>query len=89
MKSVTQLLEEIKEERNRQDKFLSEIRFEIRINEVTMFFEYEEVQTPQADHYFIRHHHDPEVLDIETFEKLKKALDNEGIRYKQRKDMFM
>ncbi|MEJ7541172.1 hypothetical protein [Staphylococcus intermedius] len=90
MKNASQLLEEVKNERNREDKFLYEIQFEVRRNEVTMFFEYEEVQTTtQEAHYFKRHNHDPEILDIETFETLKKALDEEGIRYKQRRDMFM
>ncbi|EIE3638166.1 hypothetical protein LDE09_002374 [Staphylococcus pseudintermedius] len=85
MKSASQLLEEVKNERNREDKFLCEIQFE-----VTMFFEYEEVQmATQEAHYFRKHNHDPEFLDIETFETLKKALEEEGIRYKQRRDMFM
>ncbi|WP_206760076.1 hypothetical protein [Staphylococcus pseudintermedius] len=38
MKSASQLLEEVKNERNREDKFLCEIQFEVRRNEVTMFF---------------------------------------------------
>ncbi|MEM5614582.1 hypothetical protein AAHB43_11490 [Staphylococcus pseudintermedius] len=37
MKSASQLLEEVKNERNREDKFLCEIQFEVRRNEVTMF----------------------------------------------------
>lgn len=90
MKSASQLLEEVKNERNREDKFLCEIQFEVRRNEVTMFFEYEEVQmATQEAYYFRKHNHDPEFLDIETFETLKKALEEEGIRYKQRRDMFM
>ncbi|EKH7761357.1 hypothetical protein OJ624_RS11460 [Staphylococcus pseudintermedius] len=90
MKSASQLLEEVKNERNREDKFLCEIQFEVRRNEVTMFFEYEEVQmATQEAYYFRKHNHDPEFLDIETFETLKKALEEEGIRYKQRSDMFM
>ncbi len=89
MKSVAQLLTEVKEERNREDKKLIEIQFEVRNEQVTMFFEYEKEQATQDNHYFIRHHHDPEFLDMETFELLKEALDDEGIRHKQRRDVFL
>ncbi|MBI5975805.1 hypothetical protein HHH54_09395 [Staphylococcus sp. H16/1A] len=89
MKSVNQLVEAVKAEHNRTDKRLESIQFEIRHEEVTMFFEYQEPEVNHSEHHFIKHNHDPERMDMETFEAVKKHIEELGITCHERRDIFM
>lgn len=89
MKSVEQLIKEVQKEQNRTDKQLESIQFEIRQNEVTMFFLYRELFVDSEQHHYIRHNHDPEFLDKETFENLKEQLMEMDIPFTERSDIFM
>ena len=89
MKKARNIIEEVKKERQREDKQLKSIHFEIRENEVTMFFEYNEPSPTQSNHHYIRHDHDPEFLDIQTFEQVKSELSTLTIHYSERRDEFI
>ncbi|UEX89468.1 hypothetical protein [Staphylococcus ratti] len=89
MKSSKRIIEEVKRESQREDKALDGINFEIRENEVTMFFEYNEPSPKEKNHHYVRHDHDPEFLDVETFEKVKTELASLNIPYSERRDEFI
>ncbi|WP_228518220.1 hypothetical protein [Staphylococcus chromogenes] len=89
MKKAETIIEEVKTEQQREDKQLKSILFEIRENEVTMFFEYNEPSPSESNHHYVRHDHDPEFLDIETFEQVKSELSTLNIHFSERRDEFI
>ncbi|MCO4348571.1 hypothetical protein [Staphylococcus agnetis] len=89
MKNDTRIIEELKKELKREDKTLKSINFEVRENEVTMFFEYNEPNPLTHNHHYIKHDHDPEILDVETFEHIKAELKSLNVSYTERRDEFM
>ncbi|MCO4328940.1 hypothetical protein MTQ89_03005 [Staphylococcus hyicus] len=89
MKSETRIIDELKKEMQREDKVLKSISFEVRASEVTMFFEYNEPSSTDKDPHYMKHGHDPEFLDIETFENIKAQLPSLNVNYTERRDEFM
>ncbi|UXS76597.1 hypothetical protein [Staphylococcus chromogenes] len=89
IKKADTIIEEVKTEQQREDKQLKSILFEIRENEVTMFFEYNEPSPSESNHHYVRHDPDPEFLDIETFEQVKSELSTLNIDFSERRDEFI
>lgn len=54
-----------------------------------MFFEYNEPSPSESNHHYVRHDHDPEFLDIETFEQVKSELSTLNIHFSERRDEFI
>ena len=55
-----------------------------------MFFNYDEIiNTQNENHFFVKHNHDPEFLDIQSLNSVKRELDNLHIPYNERRDDFM
>jgi membrane protease subunit (stomatin/prohibitin family) len=87
---TSRIIEDVKREKQRDDKIFKGVTFEVRTEQVIMFFNYEEiVDTQNQDQYFIKHNHDPEFIDIQELNALKKSLDELHIAYSERRDDFM
>lgn len=90
MNQVSRIIEDVKQEKERNDKIFKGITFEVRTEQVIMFFNYEEiVDTQNENHYFIKHNHDPEFIDIQELNAIKKSLDEFHVLYNERRDDFM
>lgn len=90
MDQVKRIIEDVKKEKNRNDKIFTGATFEVRTEQVIMFFNYEEIVNTQNDnHFFVKHNHDPEFLDIQSLNSIKKELDDLRIPYNERRDDFM
>lgn len=90
LNQVSRIIEDVKQEKERNDKIFKGITFEVRTEQVIMFFNYEEiVDTQNENHYFIKHNHDPEFIDIQELNAIKKSLDEFHVLYNERRDDFM
>ncbi|GEQ00614.1 hypothetical protein BU600_12765 [Staphylococcus arlettae] len=90
MDQVTRIIEDVKKEKNRNDKIFKGATFEVRTEQVIMFFNYDEIiNTQNENHFFVKHNHDPEFLDIQSLNSVKRELDNLHIPYNERRDDFM
>lgn len=90
MNQVERLHHQLKQEKKRTDKILKDIAFEVRKEQVIMFFNYEEiVDNIHENQYAVRHNHDPEFINLEEMKRLKKILNELNIRYSERRDDFM
>ena len=53
---TSRIIEDVKREKQRDDKIFKGVTFEVRTEQVIMFFNYEEiVDTQKDDQYFIKH----------------------------------
>ncbi|WP_411843945.1 hypothetical protein [Salinicoccus sp. HZC-1] len=82
------IFETILLERERQDRDMIRLEFNVHTDVVVMNYIYEE-PAGDEDVHKQRHNHDPELLDEETFEALKKKLYEHNIPFKQRRDEFI
>ncbi len=90
MATLKQLIEDIEWEKGRKDKLLQKIIFEVREQQVIMFFEYDEVvDNIHGNQYAVKHHHDPEFIELEDMEAIKQKLVELHIPYSERRDVFM
>lgn len=90
LNQTSRIIEDVKREKQRDDKIFKGVTFEVRTEQVIMFFNYEEIiDTQKDDQYFIKHNHDPEFIDIQELNALKKSLDELHISYSERRDDFM
>ena len=90
MDNVKRIIEDVKREQQRLDKVLTHIEFEIRTTQVIMFFNYDELANPKTqDHYFVKHNHDPEFIDMNMLNEIKAQLDEIQMPYSERRDDFL
>lgn len=90
MDKVKRILEDIKNEKQRTDKVFQDITFEVRAEQVIMFFNYNEIiDTVNEDQNYLKHNHDPEFIDIQELNTLKKELTALNILFHERRDDFM
>lgn len=90
MDNVKRIIEDVKREKERTDKLLKGIVFEVRGEDITMFFEYEQIiDNVTEDQNFVRHHHDPEWVSREEMTSLQKELDELNVKNQVRKDLFI
>lgn len=90
MDKVKRIVEDIKNEKQRTDKVFQDITFEIRAEQVIMFFNYNEIiDTVNEDQNYVKHNHDPVFIDIQKLNALKKELQELNIMYHERRDDFM
>lgn len=90
MDNVKRIIEDVKREKNRTDKVLTHIEFEIRIEQVIMFFNYDDLASSnQQDHYFVKHNHDPEFIDMNMLNDIKSALKEMHMPFSERRDDFL
>lgn len=90
MATLKQLIKEIEWEKGRKDKLLQKNIFEVREQQVIMFFEYDEVvDNIHGNPYAVKHHHDPEFIELEEMETIKQKLSELHIPYSERRDVFM
>ncbi|ATH60510.1 MULTISPECIES: hypothetical protein [Staphylococcus] len=90
MDKVKRILEDIKNEKQRTDKVFQDITFEVRAEQVIMFFNYNEIiDTVNEDQNYLKHNHDPEFIDIQELNTLKKELTALNISFHERRDDFM
>ena len=74
MDKVKRIVEDIKSEKQRTDKVFQDITFEIRAEQVIMFFNYNEIiDTVNEDQNYVKHNHDPVFIDIQELNALKKS----------------
>ncbi|MBO1220415.1 hypothetical protein [Staphylococcus nepalensis] len=90
MDKVKRILEDIQNEKQRTDKVFQDITFEVRAEQVIMFFNYNEIiDTVNEDQNYLKHNHDPEFIDIQELNTLKKELTALNISFHERRDDFM
>jgi len=62
----------------------------VRAEQVIMFFNYNEIiDTVNEDQNYLKHNHDPEFIDIQELNTLKKELTALNISFHERRDDFM
>lgn len=84
---VKELLNRIILEREREDKHFIKLEFNVRRDQVVMNYIYED--KTGGDVHLNRHDADPEFMDVEKFELLKKYLGEEKIPFQERRDEFL
>ena len=90
MDRVNRIIEDVKKEKNRNDKIFQDITFEIRTEQVIMFFNYNEIiDTVNGNQNYVKHNHDPEFIDIKELNDLKTELKKLDIPFTERRDDFM
>jgi len=87
---VNRIIEDVKKEKARTDKIFQDITFEIRAEQVLMFFNYKEIVDNVNDNqYYVKHNHDPEFIDIQALNALKTEFKKLDISFHERRDDFM
>ena len=90
MDQVNRIIEDVKKEKARTDKIFQDITFEIRAEQVLMFFNYKEIVDNVNDNqYYVKHNHDPEFIDIQALNALKTEFKKLDISFHERRDVFM
>lgn len=90
MDHVTQIIEDIKVEKKRSDKIFTGITFEIRSEQVIMFFNYDEIiDNVEGDQVYVKHNHDPEFIDTNKLRHIKQQLEGINVEYTERRDDFL
>ncbi|WP_031548333.1 hypothetical protein [Salinicoccus luteus] len=82
------ILEGVLLERERQDRNMIMLEFNIRTDMVVMNYIYDG-HDAGGDVHKKRHDHDPEIMDHETFEALKGKLYENNVPFKERRDAFI
>lgn len=75
-------------ERERQDRSMVMLEFNIHPDMVVMSYVYDD-HDEGGDVHKKRHDHDPEIMDHETFEALKGKLYENNVPFKERRDDFI
>ncbi|WP_436853578.1 hypothetical protein [Staphylococcus caeli] len=90
MDRVKKIIEDVKQEKKRTDKIFQDITFEVRAEQVLMFFNYDEIiDNVNGDQNYVKHNHDPEFIDIQQLNQLKGELKKIDIPFHERRDDFM
>ncbi|WP_436861343.1 hypothetical protein [Staphylococcus caeli] len=90
MDRVKKIIEDVKQEKKRTDKIFQDITFEVRAEQVLMFFNYDEIiDNVNGDQNYVKHNHDPEFIDIQQLNQLKTELKKIDIPFHERRDDFM
>jgi len=90
MNRVKKIIEDVKQEKKRTDKIFQDITFEVRAEQVLMFFNYNEIiDNVNGDQNYVKHNHDPEFIDIQQLNQLKSELKELDVPFHERRDDFM
>ena len=90
LNNVKRIVEDVKKEKVRTDKIFKDITFEVRAEQVIMFFNYNEIiDTVNEDQNYVKHNHDPEFIDIQQLTELKAEFKELDIPFHERRDDFM
>ncbi|WP_323702748.1 hypothetical protein [Mammaliicoccus sp. Dog046] len=90
MDKVERIIKTVIGEKDRSDKQLKGIEFNIRKNEVVMIYNYDEsIHVPQENHHYLKHNKDPEWLNLDELALIQKALKEKNIHFIERRDEFM
>lgn len=85
-----QIIDDVLFEYNRRDRNMTNLEFNIRPDVVVMDYVYDDLDEGEGeDLHKKRHNHDPEMMDADTFEAVKKKLSEHNVPFKQRRDEFM
>ncbi|GAB3069184.1 hypothetical protein ACFOU0_10300 [Salinicoccus sesuvii] len=82
------ILEAVLLERERQDRSMVMLEFNIHSDMVVMSYIYDDHDNG-GDVHRKRHDRDPEIFDRHTFEALKQKLGEHCIPYRERRDAFI
>lgn len=90
LNKVKTIIEDVKKEKSRTDKIFKGVTFEVRAEQVIMFFNYNEIiDTVNEDQNYVKHNHDPEFIDMQQLTELKSEFKELNIPYHERRDDFM
>ncbi|SCS49617.1 hypothetical protein [Staphylococcus caeli] len=90
MDRVKKIIEDVRQEKKRTDKIFQDITFEVRAEQVLMFFNYNEIiDNVNGDQNYVKHNHDPEFIDIQQLNQLKSELKELDVPFHERRDDFM
>ncbi|MGD6885605.1 hypothetical protein [Staphylococcus shinii] len=90
MDQVKRIIEDVKVEKKRTDKIFQDVTFEVRAEQVIMFFNYNEIiDNINGNQIYVKHNHDPEFIDIQELNLLKSELKELEVPYHERRDDFM